>query len=38
MSKAKTITKQVSIGPFTRGFHIVTEELLSQLPELNEFK
>lgn len=38
MDKTKTITKQVSIGPYKRGFHIVTEELLRQLPELSEFK
>lgn len=38
MNKVKTFTKQVSIGPYNRGFHLVSEELLKQIPEIKGIK
>ena len=32
------IQKEISLSPKTRGFHIVTGEVLEQIPELSKFK
>ena len=32
------IQKEISLKPKPRGFHLITEELLHQLPELRSFK
>jgi len=31
------IQKTISLQPFSRGFHLVTRELLEQLPEIRDF-
>lgn len=32
------LQKQISLRPHTRGFHLITEEIVRQLPELKNFK
>lgn len=32
------IQKEIRLKPFPRGFHLITEELLSELPGLRKFK
>lgn len=32
------LQKSITLGPKTRGFHLVTDELLSQLPEIQTIK
>lgn len=34
----KTIQHEISLRPYPRGFHLVTEEVLDQIPELREIK
>jgi secondary thiamine-phosphate synthase enzyme len=33
-----TIQKQLTLKPRPRGFHLVTDEILSQLPELRDYR
>lgn len=33
-----TTQKQLTLSPRPRGFHLVTDEILSQLPELKQFR
>ena len=33
-----SIQKEISMPPFSRGFHIVTSKILSEIPELKEVK
>mgnify|MGYP003349656077 FL=1 len=32
------VQKQISLGPFRRGFHLVTRQILDAVPELREFE
>jgi len=32
----KSIQKEISLQPKSRGFHLITDEILQQLPELND--
>jgi secondary thiamine-phosphate synthase enzyme len=32
----KTFQKQITLSPKPRGFHLVTQEILNEIPELNE--
>lgn len=34
----KTFQKEISLSPYPRGFHLVTREIISQFPEINEIK
>lgn len=34
----KTIQKTISLKPFPRGFHLITQEVLDKIPELKEIK
>lgn len=34
----KVIQKAIQLRPYPRGFHLITEEVLRQLPELGEFR
>ncbi len=34
----KVYQKEISLSPYRRGFHLVTSEILSQFPEINEIK
>lgn len=34
----KTFQKQISLKPKSRGFHLVTSEIVSQFPEISEIK
>jgi secondary thiamine-phosphate synthase enzyme len=34
----KVKQKEISLNPYRRGFHLVTDEIVSQFPELNEIK
>jgi secondary thiamine-phosphate synthase enzyme len=34
----KVYQKEISLSPYRRGFHLVTREILSQLPEIGEIK
>ena len=30
--------KEIKLAPFTRGFHLITERIVRELPELSDFK
>jgi len=32
------IQKEIQLKPFSRGFHLITREIIEQLPEINNFK
>lgn len=32
------IQKEIQLKPFSRGFHLITHEIIEQLPEINNFK
>lgn len=32
------VSKKISLSPKSRGFHLVTDELLNQLPEIHDYK
>ena len=32
-----TIQKEITLPPFRKGFHLITNEIIKQLPELPEF-
>lgn len=32
-----TIQKEIKLSPFRKGFHLITDEILKQLPELPQF-
>ncbi len=34
----KVYQKEISLSPYRRGFHLVTQEILSQFPEISEIK
>lgn len=34
----EVVQKTIELEPFKRGFHLITENVLSHLPELNRFK
>ena len=34
----RTIQKQITLKPKSRGFHLVTDEILEQIPELKDIK
>ena len=34
----KVLQKEISLDPHSRGFHLITRDIESRLPELNEFK
>ena len=33
----KIFQKQIALKPFSRGFHLITDEVVSAIPEINQF-